>query len=331
MKAVDLKDRKILYELDLNCRQSNAQIGKKVGLSKDVVSYRIKKMEDEGIISCYWTAINTYKLGYYVFRIYINLIDVSRKIKAEIIQYFVNNEDVWAVLTSKGPVDLDVVLWVKDVYAFNQYWINTLQQYSKYFTQSTISILTDVISTKKSYLLDEVESSSNREFYETNCKGDPVPIDEIDYHILDELALNARIPLLDLAKKLHCSSQTITYRMKHLMQKGIIQAFRVNINPQKLGLQVCAVDLYLRDQNLRKQLLEYIEKNQNVYDIMVMNIGWAHLSFELYCNNISELSQLMEKLETQFPDAIRKYEYWIDQIVHKERWLPKMTKKDFKS
>ena len=40
---IDLKDRKILYELDLNSRQSNSTLGKKVGLSKDIVNYRIKK------------------------------------------------------------------------------------------------------------------------------------------------------------------------------------------------------------------------------------------------------------------------------------------------
>jgi len=50
MADLDLKDRKILYELDLNCRQSNTQIGKKVGLSRKVVEYRIKKMEEEGVI-----------------------------------------------------------------------------------------------------------------------------------------------------------------------------------------------------------------------------------------------------------------------------------------
>lgn len=331
LKLLDLKNRKILYHLDLNCRQSNTEIGKKVGLSKDVVAYRIKKMEDEGVITCYWTAINTYKLGYYVFRIYINLIDVSAKIKTEIVQYFVKNEDGWAVLTFKGPVDLDVVLWVKDVYAFNQYWINTLQLYGKYFAQNTISILTHVISCKKSFLLDGDESSSERELYTTNCKGDPIPIDELDYQILDELALNARIPLLDLAKKLQCSSQTVTYRIKHLMEKEIIQAFRVNINPSKLGLQGCAVDLYLKDQTLRKQILDYIKQKPNIYDLMVMSIGWSDLAFELYINNMNELSKLMQEIETQFPDAIRRYEYWMDMIVHKERWLPKMTKADFKS
>ena len=49
MEKIDLKDRKILYQLDLNCRQSNTQIGKKVGLSKQVVDYRIKQMEENGI------------------------------------------------------------------------------------------------------------------------------------------------------------------------------------------------------------------------------------------------------------------------------------------
>jgi DNA-binding Lrp family transcriptional regulator len=331
LKTLDLKDRKILYHLDLNCRQSNTEIGKKVGLKKDVVTYRIKRMEDEGLITGYWTAINTYKLGYYVFRVYINLIDVSSTVKTEIINYFVKNEDAWAVITYKGPVELDVIVWVKDLYAFNQYWINTLQLYGKYFAKNTISILTHVLSCKKSFLLADEVSSSERGFYSTDCKGEPVPIDEIDYQILDELALNARIPLLDLAKKLRCSSQTISYRIKNLIQKDIIQAFRISINPEKLGLQGCAVDLYLKDQTMRNQILEHINQKPMIYDVMVMNIGWADMSFQIYINNINELSQLMDEIETKFPDSIRRYEYWMNQNVHKERWLPKMTKKDFKT
>ncbi len=92
MVDIDLKDRKILYELDLDCRQSNTQIGKKVGLKKDVVSYRIKRMQDEGIITNFWTAINTFKLGYQVYRIYINFQYVSSQIKEKIIQHFMTIE-----------------------------------------------------------------------------------------------------------------------------------------------------------------------------------------------------------------------------------------------
>jgi DNA-binding Lrp family transcriptional regulator len=324
MVDIDLKDRKILYQLDLNCRQSNAQIGKKVGLSKQVVDYRIKKMEEDGVITGYWTAINTYKLGYYVFRIYINLIDVSAKIKTEIIQYFVSNKDTWAVLTSKGPIDLNVILWVKDVFEFNRYWVNALQKFGNYFSNSTISILTYLISCKKTYLLDGEGTSSDRMFYQTSCEGKPILIDKLDYRILDDLALKARMSLLDLSKKINCSPQTVNYRIKNLMKKDIIQAFRISINHAKLGLQGVGVDIYLKDQTIRRQILEHIKQKSNIYDIMIMNIGWSDITFKIYIHSNTELSTLMEDIEKKFPDAIRRYDYWMDQIVHKERWLPEM-------
>ena len=50
MEKIDLKDRKILYHLDINSRESFRSIGKKVGLSKDVVASRVKKLEEKGFI-----------------------------------------------------------------------------------------------------------------------------------------------------------------------------------------------------------------------------------------------------------------------------------------
>ena len=92
-----MKDRKILYELDLNCRQSNTQIGKKVGLKKDVVSYRIKRMQDEGIIKNFWTLIDAYKLGYIIFRFYLVFQYVNRDIKKKIIEYLIKNKRICVI------------------------------------------------------------------------------------------------------------------------------------------------------------------------------------------------------------------------------------------
>ena len=139
MQKIDLKDRKILYELDLNCRKSNAQIGKKIGLSRKVVEYRIKRMENEGIIISYWTAINTMRLGYYVYRIYISFQDITSEIKNEIINYFVNYKDAWSVLSIKGSFDFDVIVWVKDVFEFNKFWNKTMERYGNYISQNVIS------------------------------------------------------------------------------------------------------------------------------------------------------------------------------------------------
>ena len=57
MEKIDLKDRKILYELDIDSRQSFRNIGRKVGLSKDVVASRVKKLKENAlewiICACY--------------------------------------------------------------------------------------------------------------------------------------------------------------------------------------------------------------------------------------------------------------------------------------
>ena len=324
MENLDLKDRKILYQLDLNCRQSNTQIGRKVGLSKEVVNYRIKRMQDLGVISYFWTAINSLKLGYYAFRIYINFLDVNPDTKNEIIEYFKKYKNIWTLQIAKGPVDLGAVLWANDVYNFSQFWNRTLDKYGNYFENYSVSILTQVNCLKKTYLISDGYKKTDREFYKINCMGDPALIDEMDFQLLNEIATNARIPLVQLAEKLNTSSQTINYKIKNMIKKGIILAFRVCIDNTKLGLQSCIIDVYLKDHTKGKHIEEYIKGNPYVENIMDISIGWCDLNFELMVKNIDSLTKLIEEIDDRFPGAIRKTNFWMARKVHKERWLPEL-------
>lgn len=62
--SIDNLNRKILKCLQENARQSNAEIGRQVGISSPAVSERIKKMEDFGIIEDYKTLVSPFDLGY---------------------------------------------------------------------------------------------------------------------------------------------------------------------------------------------------------------------------------------------------------------------------
>jgi Lrp/AsnC family transcriptional regulator, regulator for asnA, asnC and gidA len=324
MEKLDLKDRKILYQLDLNCRQSNTFIGKKVGLSKEVVNYRIKRMQENGVIKYFWTAINSLKLGCYAFRICINFLDVSSDIKNEIIKYFKDYKNVWTLHSARGPIDLEAILWTDDIYKFNLFWNKTLDRYDNYFEKYLVSILTQVDCLKKSYLLLDDYKKSDREFYTISCSGNPEIIDKNDYQLLNEIATNARIPLIELAKKLNSSSQTINYKIKNLMKKGIILAFRVGIDVSKLGLQNCTIDIYLKDHIKRRRIEVYVKSNPYVENIMGMNIGWCDLNFELMVENIDSLTQIIDDIDSRFPGAIRKTNFWMGKKVHKERSMPEI-------
>ncbi len=61
---IDALNWKILSCLQENARQSNAEIGRKVGISSPAVSERIRKMEDAGLIHGYHADVSPFESGY---------------------------------------------------------------------------------------------------------------------------------------------------------------------------------------------------------------------------------------------------------------------------
>lgn len=62
--SIDSLNWKILKCLQQDARMSNAEIGRRVGISSPAVSERIKKMEDAEIIQGYTTFVSPFEAGY---------------------------------------------------------------------------------------------------------------------------------------------------------------------------------------------------------------------------------------------------------------------------
>ena len=78
--SLDLLSWKILNCLQANARQSNAEIGRQVGITSPAVSERIKKMEDTGVIESYNASVSALDVGYQLKAI-INLRAFMGKLK----------------------------------------------------------------------------------------------------------------------------------------------------------------------------------------------------------------------------------------------------------
>lgn len=77
-KTLDKLSQRILKELCADARVSNAEIGRRVGLSSPAVAERIQKMEELGIIRGHHTVIDFEKLGLSI-RALINFKSLSLK------------------------------------------------------------------------------------------------------------------------------------------------------------------------------------------------------------------------------------------------------------
>src|SRR3989338_1712438 len=99
---LDKKDKDLLYLLDIDGRLTYSQLARRTKMSKQLVKYRIERLEGEGFIKGYFPIIDTSKLGYITFRLYLKFRNITPTKKEEIISYLKKQKSVWAFVLISG-------------------------------------------------------------------------------------------------------------------------------------------------------------------------------------------------------------------------------------
>src|SRR3989338_5636384 len=159
MPALDLKDKKLLYELDTNSRQTVQQLARKIGLSKDAVKYRMKRLKQEGIIKSFNAVIDTGKLGFISFRLFLRFYRLTLSKEQEILNFFLNNKNLVWMVRVEGAWDLNTWFLYKDIEGMNTFWNNLLEKYDNYIDKKEFGIYTDITYFSRAYLLNLKNSS----------------------------------------------------------------------------------------------------------------------------------------------------------------------------
>ena len=122
-------------------------------------------------------------------------------------------------------------------------------------------------------------------------------IDSIDLKILRILQDEGRISNLDLSKKIDMTPPPTLRRVRDLEDKGYIDGFRANINPEKLGFDLTAwIFISLKNQN--EESLNSFEKLvwgwENIRECYMLN---GEIDFILKCvsKNMSEFNNFLTK------------------------------------
>lgn len=83
----------------------------------------------------------------------------------------------------------------------------------------------------------------------------PLKLDRIDRAILNELARNARISMIELGQKVGLSKTPVTARVKRLETEGVITGYRAELSAGRLGLDHVAY-LEVRLADTREKALQ---------------------------------------------------------------------------
>ena len=305
MEKIDLKDRKILYQLDIDSRQSFRSIGRKVGLTKDIVASRVKRLQEKEIINGFYSRFDYSKLGLTPLRFYFKYQYITPEIKEKIIDHFINFKHSSVVFSTDGSYDLIVLVLIKRVIDIFPFWQSTLDNFGDYFTDRVFSVYASESIYGKTFLIDEKPEKTKIMLTRSTKKEE---IDELDFQILKKLASNARTPTIEIAKDLNTTANIVHYRIKKLIESGIIIGFKTMINWGKLGYQWYKVDLYLSEYSQTHKIIEYVESIPYLYTVD-HTIGYADLELEWIFEDVNHLNRIIEDIHSKFPRIIRSYKY----------------------
>jgi Lrp/AsnC family leucine-responsive transcriptional regulator len=279
---LDAKDRKILFELDKNCRQSCKEIGKKVGLSSEVVNYRIRKLEDNGIITHYQVVVNLSKLGIIEFKIALTFQNMDSQKQEMLVKKIDKIKEVMWVVSCKGNWDMIISGEAKTLEEINEVKDEIISIFSGFIGDKAVAVCYRAEVFNRDYLNSRNNYERERVLVDKSSK---IELDELDLKIIKELSENGRKSIVDIAFKLKESERVINYRIKQLEKKGIITGFRIAIDYNKLGIKFYKTFVYLENPNKKRveELIDYFKSNKNIiHNVQVLGNWDFEPEFECY-------------------------------------------------
>ena len=108
-------------------------------------------------------------------------------------------------------------------------------------------------------------------------------VDGIDRKILRFLIKNARMPFLEIARECGVSGAAIHQRIKKLEDAGVILGSRLEVDPKKLGFDVCAfISIRISDNSLQMQTVEKLKHIPEIVECHFIT-GTYNVMVKLYC------------------------------------------------
>jgi Lrp/AsnC family leucine-responsive transcriptional regulator len=304
---LDLKDRKLLYELDNNSRQSSSKIAKKIHLSPEVVNYRIKRLEKEGIITQYQIIVDLAALGVLQFKIYLSLQHIGSEKLQNILGKIKEIDAIRWIVSCKGDWDFIIGLETYHIEDIDSLKNTIVSLFENHIDTKALSVLVEGQIYNRDYLIDTRDSLLLKRSRVLMKKEREQKIDSLDLLILKKLAENSRKRIVDMAAELKQTPRVIIYRIKQLEKKKIISGYKIAINYEKLGIKFFKTLIYLDNPNKERinTLANYLSQNKNIIHYLKVLGNWdIEIEFEVYSDE--EFDSIIKEIKDEFSYIIKR-------------------------
>lgn len=285
---LDNLDIKILSRLLNNCRESDRQIGKELGISGGAIRARIKKMQESKIIEKFTIKVEPPILGLGVLYIVVS----GQNIKDILEQIRLVGEPFFVVPCVGGITVCSIVI--------------------KENLQQKIELANKLMKDVRVLSMFEAESPG----YSSN-------LTKTDLEILEYLIKEPRQKIEKIAKEMSMSTKTVTRCIDKLQKNNGIQ-FTLIYNPRKIEGFISHAILAWIDGNL-KETLDKMNDELSESFMQIPFIAKNQIVLFMYSHDIFEMDELtkivrnmngVKSVDLFIPKEISFPMKWLEQAIN---------------
>ncbi|MBX2868882.1 MAG: winged helix-turn-helix transcriptional regulator [Acidiferrobacterales bacterium] len=154
-------------------------------------------------------------------------------------------------------------------------------------------------------------------------------LDITDRRILDELQANGRLPIVELAKRVHLTKTPCTERVKRLEKLGIISGYSANLDAARIGLSHLTIVHVSLTQTSDTALVDFNEEVKRIPEIEVCQMLAGQFDYMLIvrCRNMGHFRDLLGDRISKLPNLLQTHSFAVMETVKDTRRIA-MTNQD---
>lgn len=304
---LDIKDKRILFELLKNARIPYNRIAKSAKLSNDAVKYRINKLLKGGLFLGSAAIVNFSGIGYHWNIVLLQMKNFHKETEELLTDFFKKIPNVLKVMKCSGRWDLQLDVIYQSLIEFEDI-INKIKSEFEIKEIETLRVLKE---DKYHQLPLQFFKEINREHIEVPYGRvdefcfEQLELDEKDKIIIEMLTLDGRKSLIDIADKINLSSDGTKNRIQNLVKSKIIRGYMPIFNSTLIGYDVYL--LFFRLKKPSKSLISFLKTNPNVLSIYRTGDKY-NLFVDLAAKDPGDFNRILIEIRTKFKEIIEDYE-----------------------
>jgi len=135
----------------------------------------------------------------------------------------------------------------------------------------------------------------------------PPALDSLDRQLIDLLKVNARLPVVKIAKALDCARSTVQLRLKALEDSGVISGYTISVATPRNSPGIHAMVLISSESKVERDVVRELTKLHNItklhsisgrYDLCAMMTTESTDELDTTIDRIREIKGVLDTFST---------------------------------